>query len=245
MPKSKKEQIKTPTEALLSTAEIYQGHRQRLRDRVLAATVPLAKDIKDYELLEFLLAIAIPRKDVKPLAKTLIYKFTDLAGVITAEPEELMTVPGIKENTAAALRAVYLCLHRLNKIRISKEPVINCWGGVLDYCRTTFGFGKVEKSAVLYLDSTFKIIDDEVLNKGTLNTTFFYPQEVLRKAVTLHAAGVVLIHNHPSCNTNPSDDDFQLTDELDRVLAATGVKLLDHIIVSARGCFSFKNKGYL
>ncbi len=224
---------------------LYKGHRERLREKVLAATMPLAPEIKDYEVLEFLLALAIPRKDVKPLAKVLISRFKDLAGVLAADPSDLMKIAGVKETTAAAIKTVYICMHRAAKNRISKEPIVASWSQLLDYCRITFGYEKIEKAAVLYLSSNNHLLFDEVINKGTVNQTFFYPQEILRKALSVGASAVILVHNHPSGSTEPSLADRDLTDELQAVLSKTGIVLHDHVIISSRSYFSFRSKGLL
>lgn len=225
--------------------DLCKGHRERLREKVLAASVPLPADIKDYEILEFLLAVAIPRKDVKPLAKILIHKFKDLAGVLAADVDDLMNVGGVKSGTAAAIKTVYLCMQRASKNRISKDPVINNWSNLIDYCRITFGYSKIEKVAVLYLSSNNRLLCDEIINKGTVNQTFFYPQEILRRALALGASAVIVVHNHPSGSTEPSLADRELTEELQMVLSKTGITLHDHVIISSSSYFSFKSKGLL
>lgn len=241
MPDKKEKNAKDSVDYL----DLCKGHRSRLREKVLAATMPLAPEIKDYEVLEFLLALAIPRKDVKPLAKVLIHNFKDLAGVLAADTSDLMKIDGVKETTAAAIKTVYVCMHRAARNRITKEPVVNSWAQVLEYCRITFGFCKVEKAAVLYLDSGNHLLCDEVISQGTVNQTFFYPQEVLRKALTLGAAAVIVVHNHPSGSNEPSLADKELTEELESVLSKTGIILHDHIIISSKGYFSFRSRGLL
>lgn len=227
-----------------SEAPLCAGHRQRLREKMLASNI-LPDTVYDYEVLEFLLSLAIPRKDVKVLAKTLLTTFHDLGGVLSAEPSDLMAVSGIKETTVAAIKAAYLCSQRVIKNRILKQPLINCWDKLIDYCHTTYGFAKQERVAVLYIDAKGHLMLDAILNCGTVDQTFFYPQEVLRQALALGSCRVILVHNHPSGSTEPSSADIELTQELQTILSKTGITLDDHIIVSPKSYFSFKAKGLL
>ncbi len=218
------------------------GHRERLREKLFSAG---GETLYDYELLELLLMAAIPRKDVKPLAKSLIAKFGDLPGVFTATPEELIEIDGIKETTAAIIKTVQQCAIRMLKIKASSAPIIDSWEKIIDYCRITIGCNKEESLRIIFLDYKNRMITDEQQNKGTINHTPLYPREVLKRALELRAASVILVHNHPSGDVNPSKDDISMTAQLKQALLALNIVLHDHIIVSQSGYFSFRNAGFL
>ena len=239
---------KEKTEKILSegnACDFREGHRERLREKVLAMSLPVGNEVKDYEILEFLLAIIIPRKDVKDLAKTLIKKFDDLAGVLNADTADLMEIKGIKENTAAAIKTVNMCMQRASRNRVSKAPVIGNSFDLLNYCRLNLGYEKIEKASVIYLGPGNRFLCDEVINKGTLDGVFFYPQEIVRKAIKINALHVILIHNHPSGCAKPSVSDVDLTDNLEGMLLNAGITLYDHVIISSKDYFSFRSEGLL
>jgi len=238
----KKEQNKVISDDI---ADLRQGHRERLREKVLAMPLPVGPEVQDYEILEFLLAVIIPRKDVKSLAKILINRFEDLAGVLNADTADLMEIKGIKENTAAAIKTVNMCMQRAARNRISKAPVIGNSFDLLNYCRLNFGYEKIEKASVIYLGAGNRFLCDEVVNKGTLDGVFFYPQEILRKAIKVGALHIILIHNHPSGCAAPSVSDSDLTDSLEGMLLNSGITLYDHVIISSNDYFSFRSKGLL
>lgn len=220
----------------------YLGHRERQRQKLLSGGGGV---FSDYELLEYLLMTAIPRRDVKPLAKDLISRFSSLAGVFAASPEELMSVKGIKESAASLIVAVRESAVRMGRDDLADEPVLNNWDAVVRYCKTAFGRNKIELFAVLFLDTKKKLIKAQVLQEGTIDRTSVYPRELVKKCLDSGAASVIMVHNHPTGDLTPSRNDLDLTKTIENALNAVDIELIDHLIVSKRGHFSFKAKKYL
>lgn len=220
----------------------FHGHRERLRRRFLESQ---GEGMPDYEILELLLMAALPQRDVKPLAKDLIARFTSLSGVLTASPEELMSVPGIKETACSALKVVQVAATRLSKAQVMGQPIIGGWDRLIDYCRTAMGHDKVENFRLLFLDRKNRLIADEAQQKGTVDHTPVYPREVVKRALELGASAIILVHNHPSGDVTPSKDDIQLTRQIKEGAEKLGIQLFDHVIVSKSGETSFKALGLL
>lgn len=172
----------------------HLGHRQRLRARFLAAP----QSLPDYELLELLLCLAIPQKDVKPLAKALIARFGSLGAVLSAEPGELTAVEGVKENSAAALKIVREAAVRLARAQVINRPVLSSWDALLDYCQVSMAHERTEQFRLLFLDRKNVLIADEVQQKGTVDHTPVYPREVVKRALELAASAIIMVHNHPT-----------------------------------------------
>ncbi|WP_096702265.1 DNA repair protein RadC [Magnetospirillum sp. 15-1] len=219
----------------------HKGHRERLRSRFIEAPEALP----DYELLELLLAAAIPQKDTKPLAKALIKRFGSFADVITADVEDLKTVDGIKDAAAATLKVVREAAIRLARAPVLNTHVISSWDVLLDYCRTAMSTLPTEQFRLLFLDRKNTLIADEVQQTGTVDHTPLYPREVVKRALALHASAVILVHNHPSGDPKPSRADIDMTRQVKDALAGVGIAVHDHIIVGRKGHMSFKSAGLL
>ncbi|MCK5623641.1 MAG: DNA repair protein RadC [Alphaproteobacteria bacterium] len=220
----------------------YHGHRQRLRARFMATG---GEGMPDYELLELVLAIAIPRSDVKPLAKALLAEFGSFNGVITAGPEALGRIKGMGDVSVAALKVVRAAALRLARGEIMERPVVNSWDRLLDYCMAAMGHEKVEQTRVLFLDKRNKLIADERQNRGTVDHTPLYPREIVKRALELGASAIILVHNHPSGDPTPSRADIDMTKEVQDAAAKLGITLHDHLIISREGPASFKSLGLL
>lgn len=219
-----------------------KDHRKRLRSRFLeggAAAVP------DYELLELILFGAIPRADVKPLARSLMDRFDGLAGVITAPPAQLLKVEGVGETVLAALKLAEAVATRLARARVLNRPVISSWDALLDYCHTAMSHSGVEQVRVLYLDRRNCLIADEEMGRGTVDHVPLYPREVLRRALDLQASALILVHNHPSGDPTPSQQDIALTDRIRQGAEALSLVLHDHLIIGKSREFSFRAEGML
>ncbi|ABC21536.1 RadC family protein [Rhodospirillum rubrum] len=217
----------------------YSGHRARLRDRFLANP----DGLPDYELLELLLFQANPRGDVKPLAKALLATFGSFARVISASPEALRRVDGVGDAAVAALKTAEASAHRLLKGEVMNQPVLGAWDRVLDYCHATMDHRPIEQFRVLFLDNRNRLIADELQQTGTINHTPVYPREVARRALELHAAAIIMVHNHPSGDPAPSAADQDMTLQVRDALRAVGVGLHDHIVVARGGHVSFRSQG--
>ena len=225
------------SDGLFESAPHYHGHRERLRARFRDAG-PDA--LSDYELLELVLSRAIPRRDVKPLAKDLVSRFGSFAEVIAAPRPLLLKEKGMGEATVTELKIVHAAAQRLAKGELRKRPVLSSWGHVLDYCRTAMAFSDKEEFRLLFLDKRNQLIADEVQQRGTVDHTPVYPREVVKRALELSATALILIHKHPSGDPTPSRADIQMTQAIIDVAKPLGIAVHDHIIVGKEGHASLK-----
>jgi len=215
----------------------YHGHRERLRARFRDAG---SEAMTDYELLELVLFRALPRRDVKPLAKELIARFGSFAEVISAPPARLAEVPGLGEAAITDLKIMQAVASRLVRGEVKRRPVLSSWSAVLDYCRTAQAFADKEQFRILFLDKRNQLIADELQQIGTVDHTPVYPREVVKRALELSATAVILVHNHPSGDPTPSRADIQMTQAIVEVARPLGIAVHDHIIVGKEGHASFK-----
>jgi DNA repair protein RadC len=215
----------------------YYGHRQRLRERFREAG---ADALSDYELLEAILFRALPRRDVKPLAKTLIAAFGSFAEVISAPTTRLAEIKGLGDATITELKLIQAAASRLVRGEVKKRPVLSSWSAVLDYCRTAQAFADREQFRVLFLDKRNQLIADELQQVGTIDHTPVYPREVVKRALEFSATAIVLVHNHPSGDPTPSHADIQMTQQIIAVATPLGIAVHDHIIVGKEGHASLK-----
>jgi DNA repair protein RadC len=220
----------------------YLGHRDRLRDR---ATVGGLGALPDYEVLEMLLFRAIPRGDVKPLAKQLLARFGSLAGVLGATAEELKTVPGVGAGVALDLKLVHEALLRTGREAVAKRTVISSWSALLAYVKTAMAHEAREQFRVLFLDKKNQLIADEVQNRGTVDHAPVYPREVVRRALELSASAVILVHNHPSGDPTPSSADVEMTRQVIDAARPLRISVHDHLVVGRDGTASFKALGLI
>lgn len=220
----------------------YHGHRDRLRARFAEAG---ADALADYELLELALFRAIPRRDVKPLAKALIKRFGSFAEVISAEPARLAEVEGVGAGVIADLKLIEAAGRRLARGAVAARPLLSSWTAVLEYCRATMAFSHREEFRILFLDKRNHLIRDEVQGRGTVDHTPVYPREVARRALELSATALILAHNHPSGDPAPSAADIRMTGEIVAVLKPLGIVVHDHVILGREGHASFKGRKLL
>ena len=220
----------------------YHGHRQRLRERFLKSD---PDSLPDYEVLELLLFQASPRGDVKPLAKALMARFGDFAGVLAASPDELRAVGGVGDAALSALKCVHVAAARLARARLSEAPVLSSWERLIDYCRIAMGHARTEEFRLLFLDRRNRLLHDEVHQRGTVDHTPVYPREVVKRALDLRACALILVHNHPSGDPTPSRADIDMTRRICDAGRAVGITVHDHIIVGRGGHNSFKAMGLL
>lgn len=220
----------------------YMGHRQRLRDRFMKAG---GEAMADYELLELILFQAIPRRDVKPLAKDLMSTFGSFSSVISAPVERLQEFKGLSENAIAGIKMMQEVAVRLSKEEIMDKPVLSSWQALINYCRTAMAHRKTEQIRILYLDRKNVLIADELQGEGTVDHTPVYPREVVKRALDLHASALILVHNHPSGNTAPSQGDIAMTKEIQDACAKLNITIHDHLIIGKKGHSSFKSLGLL
>jgi DNA repair protein RadC len=215
----------------------YVGHRARLRERLLQAG---SEAVADYELIELVLFRAIPRRDVKPLAKALIARFGSFAEAIAAEPARLAEIEGMSQGAIAEFKIVEAGAKRFAKGVARKRLPVGSFSAVVDYCRTAMAFDAREEFRVLFLDRKNGLIADESQGVGTVDQTPVYPREVVRRALELSATAVILVHNHPSGDPTPSAQDVKMTLDIIAVALPLGVAVHDHIIVGRDGHASLK-----
>ena len=214
-----------------------EGHRARLRERFMeggAAALP------DYELLELVLFRAMPRQDVKPLARLLIDHFGDFNRVISAPVQRLLAVSGVGHAVVQELKIVEAAAHRLARAKVMHRPVLSSWDALLDYCRTAMAHRETEQFRVLYLDRKNVLIADEEQARGTVDHVPVYPREVVKRALEVNASALILVHNHPSGDPTPSQADIQMTKSIVGIAAPLGISVHDHIIVGKNGHASLK-----
>lgn len=220
----------------------YHDHRARLRARFAEAG---AEALSDYELLEMALFRTIPRQDTKPLAKALIARFGDLAGVLGAPPERIAEVSGAGTAVAQDLKLLHALMGRTQREELKQRTIVSSWSQLLNYCRTAMAHEPREQFRVLFLDVKNQLIADEVLGVGTVDHAPVYPREIARRALELSAGAVILVHNHPSGDPKPSAQDVAITREIVAAAKAVGVNVHDHLVIGRGGAESFKSLGLL
>ncbi|MFA7184068.1 MAG: DNA repair protein RadC [Victivallales bacterium] len=215
--------------------DMLRGHRARLRKKFLTGGL---KALHDYEALEMLLTFVIPRRDVKPVAKALLLEFKELHAVFDASPAELQKIKGIGENTAVMFVFLRdLCTAYLESKAFGTD-FVHSPQTVIEYARLKVGGEQNEFFMVLYLNTKNHVIDYDC-QEGTINRAAVYPRNILKRCLEIHAAAIILVHNHPSGLCDPSAADRRLTDSIKKVVQTVEIKLLDHIIVSRAGYSSF------
>ena len=215
----------------------YHGHRERLRERFHTAG-PDA--LSDYELLELTLFAALPRRDTKPLAKTLLKKFGSFAEVVHAPENLLREIDGVGDASITQLKLLAAAAGRIAKGEIKRSVALSSWDDVINYCRTGMAFADKEQFRILFLGKRNQLIADEIQQTGTVDHTPVYPREVIKRALELSATAVILVHNHPSGDPSPSQADIQMTKAIIGIANPLGISVHDHIIVGKGGHASLK-----
>lgn len=218
------------------------GHRERLRDRV-SEFGPAS--LADYELLEFILTLAIPRVDTKKQAKALLREFGSIGGVLNAEAAALTRIDGIGVRAAVALKAVRETALRMLKGEIEKKPMLASWQALLDYLRADMAYVSIERVRVLYLDAKNALIRDEIASEGTIDEAAVHVREIMRRAMDVGAAGIILVHNHPTGDPQPSRADIQLTRDIIEAGRRLKVAVHDHVIIGTEGHASMRALGLM
>jgi DNA repair protein RadC len=220
----------------------YWGHRERLRQRFLAGGHGA---MPEYELLELLLFNAIPRIDVKPLAKALLAAFGDLNGVVAASEHRLLQVAGTTPRVYLQLKLAEAMAHRMARSQVIERSVIASWEALMRYCRTVMAYRDTEQFRILFLDRRNVLIADEAQAKGTVDHVPVYPREVAKRALELNASAIILVHNHPSGDPTPSRADIDMTGLIEDACRAIGVALHDHVVIGKGAEASFRTLGLL
>ncbi len=219
-----------------------RDHRKRLRERFLHGG---SLAVPDYELLELILFRAIPRQDVKPLARVLLEQFGDFNRVIAAPLDQLCAVNGVGEAVALEIKIVEAAAHRMAQSQVLERQVISSWDALIKYCHTVMAHRETEQFRILFLDTKNTLIADEEQAKGTIDHVPVYPREIVKRALELNAASILLVHNHPSGDPTPSQADITMTDQIAAAAGALGITVHDHLIIGKSREISFRAEGLL
>ena len=233
------DEVATPAGKLPS---YLADHRKRLRTRFMEGG---ATAMPDYELLELVLFRAIPRQDVKPLARRLLDTFGDFNRVITAPAARLVSVQGVGEAVVQELKILEAAAQRMMRARVMHRPVLSSWDALLDYCHTAMAHRETEQFRILFLDRKNVLIADEEQARGTVDHVPVYPREVVKRALELNASALILVHNHPSGDPTPSDADLSMTMQIRDAAETLGITLHDHLIIGRERELSFRAQSYL
>jgi DNA repair protein RadC len=227
-----------------NSGEQLTGHRSRIKEKFMKSPQGI---FADYEILEMLLFNAIPRKDTKIIAKALLDRFKCLGAVISADPVDLCSINGIGSSAIFQFKLLEDIFSRLmiSTKRNEDVTVINNWEAVLNYCSFIMGFKSREHFRILFLNKRNAIISDEIIDVGTVDKVNVYPREVLKKALYHNASAIILVHNHPSGDPNPSKDDIEITKRISLILEQVHIALHDHLIVANNKHFSFRSGGLI
>jgi len=219
-----------------------EGHRARLRQRLIASG---PESVADHELLELVLFLALPRRDTKPVARALLARFGSFANAITAPVPDIAAVDGMGDAAAASLKIVQAAALRLVRAEVQGKPVLTNWDALMGYLNAAMARDPVEEFRVLFLDNRNRLLADEVLSRGTVNHTPVYPREVVKRALDLHASAVILAHNHPSGDPSPSADDIAMTRQIVEAARALSITVHDHVVVGNGQWRSFRRDGLM
>lgn len=220
----------------------YVDHRKRVREKYLKNGIT---GWHDYEVLEFILFFAIPRRDTKPISKELLKKFKTLGGVLDASFDELKKVKGIRENAASLIKLIRDMPSLYLKRKVEGKTVFSSPGAVYDYLKVSMQGLRDEVFKVIYLDASNRFIESEIMSRGVVNKATVYPRKIVENALKKNAVSVIISHNHPSGKLVPSNDDRRMTKMVSDALAVINIAIVDHVIVSSEGYFSFKENGLI
>ena len=218
------------------------GHRARLRKRLIEGG---GDALLDHELIEYVLALAIPRIDTKPLAKDLLKEFGGIAGLLTADAAAIARVKGMGDGAVAALKIVQAASLRLLRDRIMDKPVLASWQALLDYLRADMAHKTTERVRVLHLNSRNMLIRDEAMSEGSIDQAAIHPREVIRRAIDLGSSAIILVHNHPSGDPTPSGSDVEMTKDIVAAAKTLDISVHDHLIIGRHGHASLKQLGLM
>ncbi|HEX8258394.1 MAG TPA: DNA repair protein RadC [Allosphingosinicella sp.] len=218
------------------------GHRARLRQRLFEGG-PDA--LLDHELVEYLLALALPRRDTKPLAKKLIREFGGFGALLSADAAAIARVGDVSEGAAAALKIAQASALRLLKSEVQDRPILGSWQALLDYLHADLAHNPVERVRVLYLNAKNMLIRDEPMSEGSVDEAAVYVREIIRRALEYHATALILVHNHPSGDPQPSQQDIRITRDVAEAGRHLRIGVHDHVIIGARGHVSMRAMGLI
>ena len=218
------------------------GHRARLRQRLFEGG-PDA--LLDHELVEYLLALALPRRDTKPLAKKLIHEFGGFGALLSADAKAIARVGDVSEGAAAAIKIAEAAALRLLESKMKERPVLGSWQALLDYLHADMAFRVTERVRVLYLNAKNMLIRNEPISEGSVDEAAVYIREVIGRALEYQASAIIIVHNHPSGDPSPSQQDIRLTRDLVEAGRHLKIAVHDHVIIGAKGHSSLRAMGLI
>ncbi len=218
-----------------SDTSFHTGHRERLRQKFLDGR------LADYELLELLLGYAIPRRDVRPLARMLISQFGGVGAVLAAPVDKLTQIPGMGRNTAVFIKSINQLMIIGYHDDMKSQSIFHDRRTLANYCKAQLMGKTIEEVHTLYLDVDYRLLSDEVHTRGTRDESSVYPREILKRALVLNARNVVMVHNHPTIGRSFSQDDIKITAQVQELLNSVGIELYDHLVVSGTVVYSARD----
>lgn len=218
-----------------------EGHRQRIYEKFLIAPESFSKR----DIIELICCLCIPRKDVKQLTISIDMNYETLLDFLNEPWEVLSNKFKLTKYTISNIKLIYEVVKRIHREKIIGKNLINVFDYMVEYCKNTMGANRYEELRVIFINNRNEIITDEVLFSGTINNILLYPREIFRRCFELKASSIVLVHNHPSGNCEPSAEDIELTKILLKIGIYISVSIYDHIIVSTKGFWSFRQNGLI
>jgi DNA repair protein RadC len=231
-----------PPRAMSVPEPDHSGHRARLRKRL---TEQGGDGLQDYELIEYLLALALPRRDTKPLAKQLLREFGGIGGLMIADPEALARIKGMGETSVAALKIAHAVAIRLVQAGVKDQPILSDWQALIDYLRADMAHHIIERVRVLHLNSRNMLIRDELVSEGSVDEAALHVREVIKRAIQLGSAAIILVHNHPSGDPSPSRADIDITRKVIEAGKSMGITVHDHVVIGTNGHASLRAMGLI
>ena len=220
-------------------SKFHNGHRERLRQKFLD------DKLAEYEKLELMLGYVVPRRDVRPLAHSLLKHFGSIGNILTASMDDLLEFPGVGRNIAIFLKLIHQIVLDGYKDSMDARPIFHDINILKNYCKWSLANKDIEEFHVLYLDSEYHLLQDETHSVGTFDSTNIYIREIVKHALKLNATGVVLVHNHPTTDKTFSSTDIHTTEEMKALFDSLDIKLYDHLLVSKCSIYSARDIGFL
>lgn len=218
------------------------GHRARVRQRLFEGG---PRALHDHELIEYLIGLALPRRDTKPLARRLLGEFGGVAELLSADPQAIMRRGQVTEGVAAAIKIAHAVSLRRLEQEVKGQKVLASWQALEDYLRADMSAIRIERVRALLLNTKNVLIRDELLSEGSVDEAAVYVREIMRKAIDHHASALILVHNHPSGDPQPSQQDIRLTREIIDAARPLNIAVHDHVIVGAQKCLSMRSMGLI
>ncbi|MBW1825498.1 MAG: DNA repair protein RadC [Deltaproteobacteria bacterium] len=219
-----------------------KGHRKRLREKFLDSGLA---GFHDYEVVELLLTLAMPRKDCKDAAKAAMKQFKTLQGVLEASPKALCEIPGIGPKNLLGIKLIKAVADRYLEKRLLHQDALNNSKELFEYLYHSIRDKTRECFNVVFLDAKNRVVATETLFEGTLTASSVYPREVVLAALNQHAAALIFAHNHPSGDPQPSREDIAITRQLVFACKVVGITVHEHLIIGNNRYFSFADEGYI